>query len=240
MSTYTDEIFENQRRGMRGWTGQLLMTDREPWSDRAGDPVKRAEQDKHLSMHLPRGWKWISEWIIDISYTQCDAEGWSYGRSFGSIDTKANEQQSRSSPLAVDTCRRRRWIRTRQRTSEKGLHDEEDLNSPNHKAAAALPPERNSGGAYGKETQCSICHSKFHLLRRRHHCRKCYSAVCKECSQKVAIRNNGRPQLYCSPCLSEDENPIKRRTLSRQASVPDPLEDAVTVSSLCTYSSLAL
>lgn len=76
MTSYTDEIFENQRRGLKGWSAQLLITDREAWSDRAGDPIKRDPvDDGALSMQLPRGWKWTSEWMIDTTYTQCDTDG---------------------------------------------------------------------------------------------------------------------------------------------------------------------
>ena len=31
--------------------------------------------------------------------------------------------------------------------------------------------------------ECSICRAEFHLLRRRHHCRKCGQIVCNACSK---------------------------------------------------------
>ena len=57
MPQYTDEIFENQRRGSKGWTAQLLITDREAWSDKIFEKYLGGSP-KQLLPHLL---KWLDE-----------------------------------------------------------------------------------------------------------------------------------------------------------------------------------
>ncbi|EQC42260.1 hypothetical protein SDRG_01094, partial [Saprolegnia diclina VS20] len=84
---------------------------------------------------------------------------------------------------------------------------------------------------FGREPTCSGCEKTFNLMRRRHHCRGCHVAVCKECSRKASDRSNPsmtRPQWFCLPCLAT--NPMleaaqsgARGTLMRRQSQAIPI-----------------
>ena len=59
-------------------------------------------------------------------------------------------------------------------------------------AAAACPKVVSVAPTWGKDRdvlQCVVCRSKFNLLNRRHHCRKCGLCVCASCAPK----NNTKP-----------------------------------------------
>ncbi|ETV69427.1 hypothetical protein, variant 2 [Aphanomyces astaci] len=61
---------------------------------------------------------------------------------------------------------------------------------------------------FGREPECGGCKKAFTLIRRRHHCRGCHVAICKDCSRKAVDSSSSlstKPQWYCIPCL--DENP---------------------------------
>jgi hypothetical protein len=52
-----------------------------------------------------------------------------------------------------------------------------------------------------------VCTKSFNILRRRHHCRGCHIAVCKDCGRKAVDRKKSersRPQWYCMDCLDAD------------------------------------
>lgn len=207
---YTDELFENERRHDEKWSNQLLITDRDHYSDRAGGAVHRQPKDKSAkSLKLPTGWKWHSEWSVDVKYTNCDRDGWSYGSSFEDIDKKLSEQKSSLMPISgKDTCRRRRWIRDR-------IRDESSDRKEVEEEQEHLETEASMRSKFGAEVACDVCKSKFHLLRRRHHCRSCLIAVCKDCSAKASKRqhNRGRPQIYCTNCIRSDSiHEVQRRT----------------------------
>ncbi|KAL4093817.1 hypothetical protein PRIC1_011247 [Phytophthora ramorum] len=61
--------------------------------------------------------------------------------------------------------------------------------------------------AFAREPDCGVCSKSFNILRRRHHCRSCHIAVCKECGRKAVDRKKpvrSRPQWYCLGCLDDD------------------------------------
>ncbi|KAE8913668.1 hypothetical protein PF005_g6862 [Phytophthora fragariae] len=61
--------------------------------------------------------------------------------------------------------------------------------------------------AFAREPECGVCTKSFNILRRRHHCRSCHIAVCKECGRKAVDRKKperARPQWYCMGCLEDD------------------------------------
>ncbi|TMW66743.1 hypothetical protein Poli38472_014055 [Pythium oligandrum] len=65
---------------------------------------------------------------------------------------------------------------------------------------------RDDGGGFARERDCGKCHKGFNLLRRRHHCRGCHVAVCKDCGRKAVRRGvNTKPQWYCHECIAGDD-----------------------------------
>ncbi|KAJ5072381.1 pleckstrin [Anaeramoeba ignava] len=51
--------------------------------------------------------------------------------------------------------------------------------------------------------ECAICHSKFSLVKRRHHCRNCGNIICGNCSpNKCSLPNiSTTPKRVCNLCL---------------------------------------
>jgi len=64
------------------------------------------------------------------------------------------------------------------------------------------------------ETHCKYCNYNFGLLTRRHHCRRCHSSVCANCSGHTsALPDFEAPQRVCNQCwneLSKNENEKER------------------------------
>ncbi|ETK82232.1 hypothetical protein F441_12582 [Phytophthora nicotianae CJ01A1] len=103
-------------------------------------------------------------------------------------------------------------------------------------AAAATPTTSRSRASLGsklsmapddvfaREPECGVCTKSFNILRRRHHCRSCHIAVCKECGRKAIDRKKPertRPQWYCMDCLDDDatlEITGSRPTVSKRRS----------------------
>lgn len=80
----------------------------------------------------------------------------------------------------------------------KGSNDSQPTNR--------VPPTEDVG--FAREPVCGMCHKTFNLLRRRHHCRGCHVAVCKDCARKAIDNRRGdqtKPQWYCRSCIDEDE-----------------------------------
>ena len=52
--------------------------------------------------------------------------------------------------------------------------------------------------------ECTLCQSKFTILRRRHHCRTCGCVVCNSCStnrmKKPSVTGTSRPVRVCDRC----------------------------------------
>lgn len=89
----------------------------------------------------------------------------------------------------------------------------------------SLAPDHN---AFAREAECGVCTKSFNLLRRRHHCRGCNIAVCKECGRKAIDHRKGersKPQWYCDGCIDDDdaiEVTGARPTLSKRLSFSAP------------------
>lgn len=81
---------------------------------------------------------------------------------------------------------------------------------------------------FGREAECGVCTRSFNLLRRRHHCRGCNVAVCKECGRKAIDHRKGersKPQWYCDLCIESDdaiEVTGSRPTLNKRLSFSAP------------------
>ncbi|RHY06573.1 hypothetical protein DYB36_006466 [Aphanomyces astaci] len=103
-----EEIFENQRMHIFGKWGPnyLWPTDRSRFSNRQGD--------KELSFNkveCPEHWTWTSEWKVDMKYTECDEEGWSYATDFPRFKYHLAKGKSNARKVG-SSVRRRRWVRT--------------------------------------------------------------------------------------------------------------------------------
>nr|CCA17110.1 forminhomology 2 domaincontaining protein putative [Albugo laibachii Nc14] len=62
--------------------------------------------------------------------------------------------------------------------------------------------------SFAREPKCGFCCRVFTLLRRRHHCRSCHMAVCKDCGMKAIDTRRGehiRLQWYCFKCIREED-----------------------------------
>jgi hypothetical protein len=76
-------------------------------------------------------------------------------------------------------------------------------------AAAACPKPASAAPTWGKDKdvlQCMVCRSKFSLLNRRHHCRKCGLCVCSTCAPKTNTKpiiewGYSEPVRHCRRCF---------------------------------------
>ena len=62
---------------------------------------------------LTHGWEWVNKWEVDLDYTECDPEGWSYGVDFNNVQVRLQRRHSVDQSGITDFVRRRRWTRTR-------------------------------------------------------------------------------------------------------------------------------
>lgn len=105
------EVFENEQRTM------IPPTDFSPenlirhghLTDESGTVVYSYDR---LDLYPePSGYEWCNEWCIDLWYTSCDFNGWSYATSFSNLREHLRKSDSISSS-ALKTVRRRRWTRS--------------------------------------------------------------------------------------------------------------------------------
>ena len=79
------------------------------------------------------------------------------------------------------------------RQEQEENHEAEMFSIEEHSTAISSTSSKKNidsrGEKYGVDweadedrKECSICRAEFHLLRRRHHCRKCGQIVCNACS----------------------------------------------------------
>ncbi|XP_058463476.1 protein RUFY3 isoform X2 [Malaya genurostris] len=77
--------------------------------------------------------------------------------------------------------------------------------------------ETNNGGSWTPDkavTNCRGCDKEFSITRRKHHCRRCGSIFCSNCSEHVAVipgESNGHPVRVCDSCwqkLASSSAPI--------------------------------
>jgi hypothetical protein len=60
-----------------------------------------------------------------------------------------------------------------------------------------------------------VCNtSKFGLIHRRHHCRRCGRVVCSNCSQKMTLIDN-IPKRTCDDCFKQIETQQKQVDLAK-------------------------
>ena len=52
---------------------------------------------------------------------------------------------------------------------------------------------------------CFLCHSKFSLVSRKHHCRACGKVVCADCSRaRLFVSGSSNPKRTCDQCLNKE------------------------------------
>lgn len=91
---------------------------------------------------LPSGWKWTSTWTTD----KCqfvDNDGWAYGPDFNSLKWPPTSSKF-CTKSAVDVVRRRRWIRTRQKSPEQGVNCMKSVFTTISPGASAVLPWRST------------------------------------------------------------------------------------------------
>ncbi|XP_062178337.1 uncharacterized protein LOC133883124 isoform X2 [Alnus glutinosa] len=137
-----EEIFENQRyHPISGWNNK--------WPGfRSDDPGRWSTRDFSYSSkdffepRLPSGWKWTSTWTTD----KCqfvDNDGWAYGPDFNSLKWPPTSSRS-CTKSAVDVVRRRRLIRTRQKSLEQDGNCMKSVFTTISPGASAVLPWRST------------------------------------------------------------------------------------------------
>lgn len=86
---------------------------------------------------LPDGWKWASGWSIDKSQF-VDDDGWAYGPDYQSLKWPLKSLKS-GTKSTVDFVRRRRWIRTREEVTERGIGNRSVFAVINPGSSSILP-----------------------------------------------------------------------------------------------------
>ena len=66
------------------------------------------------------GFEWTSNWRLDLEFTNCDQEGWSYATDFWLLSLHQHQQTARKARRTFDFVRRRKWYRMMQ-TAQIGL-----------------------------------------------------------------------------------------------------------------------
>eukprot|EP00002_Diphylleia_rotans_P020696 TRINITY_DN4017_c0_g1_i5.p1 TRINITY_DN4017_c0_g1~~TRINITY_DN4017_c0_g1_i5.p1 ORF type:complete len:3294 (-),score=474.19 TRINITY_DN4017_c0_g1_i5:153-10034(-) len=98
---FIEEIYEYQQRASPFHLFQHISSNqdgRHPWMDRNG-LLKTKD-----NFHLPEGWIWKSDWVVDMFNQKVDGHGWQYAQGW----------DSRWYPWFFSAnLRRRRWVRPR-------------------------------------------------------------------------------------------------------------------------------
>jgi hypothetical protein len=112
------EVFENEAYTLfSGWQpAPALPGQRLKYSNRKGE-LSSAEFPE---VKLPGDFVWEEDWRIDKAYTTADAEGWSYGGSFATLEQHLERGESSGANQTFDLARRRRWVRASRRVDKVG------------------------------------------------------------------------------------------------------------------------
>mmetsp|Transcript_54851 Transcript_54851/g.151182 ORF Transcript_54851/g.151182 Transcript_54851/m.151182 type:complete len:1189 (-) Transcript_54851:129-3695(-) len=97
------EIFENVT------ISNVVPMHRPPYSDETGR-IEVDILDKN-DVQAPEGYQWATEWASDLTYTRCDAEGWSYALNFSLLSVHMRQRRSLSQPTNWSLVKRRKWFR---------------------------------------------------------------------------------------------------------------------------------
>lgn len=72
---------------------------------------------------------------------------------------------------------------------------------------------------------CVVCHKRFTLLKRRHHCRSCGEVICGGCSQHAPLKARGKAVRICVACAGCKET-FAAIEMSSRSGYEDPAEDS--------------
>jgi tRNA A-37 threonylcarbamoyl transferase component Bud32 len=120
---YLCEVYENQRYlWLYGWGIDFYPNDPAPFtygtsqfSGSGSSPLYNqcVTLENLNAIICPSGWKWdpISDWALDLEYTNTNTSGWSYSTSFDRMEIKFQNQISSSIPTPRHVTRRRLWKR---------------------------------------------------------------------------------------------------------------------------------
>ncbi|GKY91151.1 hypothetical protein MPSEU_000087900 [Mayamaea pseudoterrestris] len=90
-------------RNKSNWVKPYLNNDSPEWTDM----TCTLRMAKERVMLPDSNWMWVNDWTVDLCGEVADADGWEYAADFETF-TKTRRNYERG-----DSCRRRRWIRTR-------------------------------------------------------------------------------------------------------------------------------
>lgn len=94
------EVYQNQRVWMGIFKDAVFPHERPVWSDESG---KIKIKKENILLPPEGGWKWQSNWIVEIDESFHDKKGWSYAYDF-------NGPYKKTKGL-LDFVRRRKWVR---------------------------------------------------------------------------------------------------------------------------------
>ncbi|CAI8587512.1 unnamed protein product [Vicia faba] len=135
-NTVVEEVFQNQYyQPSSGWGNS--WPDVHPDNPRHWSTRDFSSSSKDFfEPPLPPGWKWASGWSIE-KFQHVDKEGWAYESDIKNLRWPPTSSKS-STKSASDVVRRRRWIRTRQPTSEQGVESLQSGVSTVHPGASTV------------------------------------------------------------------------------------------------------
>eukprot|EP00475_Leptophrys_vorax_P011511 TRINITY_DN18070_c0_g2_i1.p1 TRINITY_DN18070_c0_g2~~TRINITY_DN18070_c0_g2_i1.p1 ORF type:complete len:570 (+),score=127.74 TRINITY_DN18070_c0_g2_i1:31-1710(+) len=113
--------------------------------------------------------------------------------------------------LATSQAEKDSWLKAYEKLVEQQEHDKKmqsEIISDQDQSPAGRADEDDAVAVWEPDymsQECSVCNTKFTVLNRRHHCRKCGELVCGTCSsKKLAIKKSrsGKPVRVCNACIS--------------------------------------
>jgi calcium/calmodulin-dependent protein kinase I len=122
---YSCKVFENQRYlWLYGWGIDFYPHDPAPFTYATPSTpcYNQCVTLENLNAIIcPSGWKWdpLSDWTIDLQYTNTNPSGWSYSTSFERMEMKFQNQMSSSIPTPRHVTRRRLWKRKMVRLDDR-------------------------------------------------------------------------------------------------------------------------
>lgn len=94
------EVYQNQRMWMGIFKDALFPHERHVWSDESG---KHKIKKESILLPAEGGWKWQTNWVVDVDTQFNDKKGWAYAYDFTGPFKKSKG--------LMDFVRRRKWVR---------------------------------------------------------------------------------------------------------------------------------